>query len=296
VIRLPIVKVPQIKNFAFFSECQLFSKKAYDYSISVRISFFIICNHVSIGMSFVKQTSKNQIMRTTSKKTMKLTCFFIAFLAIQVSTFGQEEQTFRTIFDNNETLRISGFGGPIIEFSSVVNEFAVSSGGGGGVIINNFFIGGYGIGLSSNHFKDISYVHPTSSSGLPFIYSNERINFGHGGFWLGGSLKPNEAIHLAYSTKLGWGSINMIEEDNSKYLLYHFTDNVFVIQPQIEAEMNITRWFKVNFGLGYRFVTGIDEKVLDVGSPGGMAQWKQFFKTKDFNSLTGTVSLLFGGF
>jgi hypothetical protein len=60
--------------------------------------------------------------------------------------------------------------------------------------------------------------------------------------------------------------------------------------------MNITRWFKVNFGLGYRIVTGVDEKVLDAGVAGGAPQMKQFFKSNEFNSLTGTVSLLFGGF
>lgn len=221
---------------------------------------------------------------------------FVAILFVNSTVFGQEEQKFKTIFDNNKELRISGFGGPIVEFSSVINEFAVLNGGGGGVIINNFFVGGYGIGLSTNHFKDISYVHPASSSGLSFIYSNERINFGHGGLWLGGSLNPSEAIHLAFSTKLGWGNINMIEENDSRYVLYHFTDNVFVIQPQIEAEMNITRWFKVNFGLGYRFVTGIDEKVYVIDVAGGTPQMKQFFKSNEFNSLTGTVSLLFGGF
>jgi hypothetical protein len=234
---------------------------------------------------------KNQLF-----STIKLTGIVIVVLFIQISGFGQDEQKFKTIFDNNKALRISGFGGPIVEFSSVINEFAVSNGGGGGVIINNFFIGGYGIGLSTNHFKDISYVHPASSSGLPFIYSNERINFGHGGLWLGGSLNPNEAIHLAFSTKLGWGSINLIEERDNNYSLFHFNDNVFVIQPQIEAEMNITRWFKVNFGLGYRIVTGVDEKVLDAGVAGGAPQMKQFFKSNEFNSLTGTVSLLFGGF
>ncbi|MDP2235879.1 MAG: hypothetical protein Q8J88_05560 [Bacteroidales bacterium] len=235
---------------------------------------------------------KNQLF-----SSIKLKCLVVVILFIHTASFGQEESTYKTIFDSNNSVRISGFGGPIVEFSSVINEFAVSNGGGGGVIINNFFIGGYGMGLSTNHYKDISYVHPTSSSGLPIVYSNERINFGHGGFWLGGSLKPNEAVHLALSTKLGWGSISLADEDyNSAFTLYSFKDEVFVVQPQIEAEFNITRWFKMNFGLGYRFVAGIDEKVLDVGSPGGTVQWKQFFKSNEFNSLSGSVSFLFGGF
>jgi len=129
----------------------------------------------------IKNKIKKPVMKNQFYLTIKLTAIVIAILFIHSSGFGQEEQKFKTIFDNNKELRISGFGGPIVEFSSVINEFAVSNGGGGGIIINNFFIGGYGIGLSTNHLKDISYVHPTSSSGLPFIYSNERINFGHDG-------------------------------------------------------------------------------------------------------------------
>lgn len=208
---------------------------------------------------------------------------------------AQEEPEFRTLFDHLGPLKISGFGAPIIEFSSVQDEFAVFNGGGGAVLINQFFFGGYGMGLSTNHYREISVYQ--ESTGSFYDYSNERINFGHGGFWFGGMFQPSNAIHLAASTKLGWGGISLYEQNqNWELRRFEIIDNVFVVQPQIEAEMNITRWFKLNIGVGYRLVTGIDKTYKVYDNTYTYLGEKPYFGKSDFNGFSGTVSFLFGGF
>jgi hypothetical protein len=52
----------------------------------------------------------------------------------------------------------------------------------------------------------------------------------------------------------------------------------------------MTKWFKINVGAGYRFVTGIDAIYLD-----GDSNQVNFYDKSDFNSPVGTISLIFQG-
>ncbi|MFZ4463834.1 MAG: hypothetical protein ACOYN5_08295 [Bacteroidales bacterium] len=223
--------------------------------------------------------------------------FLILFVIVcSIATFTASAQEYRTIFDSNKPLHISGFGGPLVEFSGVNDEFAVSSGGGGAMIVNNLFFGGYGIGLSTFHYKDIILFD--AQSGLIRDFSNVPVSFGHGGFWIGGMMHPAEAIHLACSAKIGWGSISLYEhmDPYASYNSKTIEDVVFVMTPQIEAEFNLARWFKVNVGVGYRIVSGTDLEYEAYNSDLQYIGTKKYFNNKEFNSFTGTISFLFGGF
>jgi hypothetical protein len=106
------------------------------------------------------------------------------------------------------------------------------------------------------------------------------VEYGHGGFLLGYIIKPNDLIHFGISSKLGWGEIEFYEQlpgDNN----FRSDDNVFVVHPQVEAEVNFTRWFKVNVGVGYSKAIGVDNVFYDSG---------------DFDGTAIGVSLLFGWF
>ncbi len=224
---------------------------------------------------------------------------FLFVLAL-TSVLSANAQEFKTIFDTQKPLHISGFGGPLVEFSGVNKEFAVSAGGGGALIINNLFIGGYGLGLSTYHYKDIMVYEANNS--VFRDYSHVPINFGHGGFWLGGSMKPNNALHLAGSIKIGWGAISFYNDYQynnqypNQYMEPAIMDHVFVLTPQLEAEINLARWFKINVGVGYRMVTGTDLTYVAYTQDLMYIGQQKYFDNSEFNSFTGTVSLLFGGF
>lgn len=92
--------------------------------------------------------------------------------------------------------------------------------------------------------------------------------------------------------KLGWGEIDL-DGDGHTYnpdLDYDFRDRIFTVQPQVEMELNMTKWFKINIGVGYRFVTGIDAVYLNEQN-----KPVNFYNTSDFNSPVGTISLIFAG-
>lgn len=188
---------------------------------------------------------------------------FILILAIGmfIPAQSQDEDEFQTIGRGKN--RISGFGGPLMSFTQIGNDFTHMMGGGGGVIINNVFLGGYGMGKTNE---------------LPYRYDPEYVmDFGHGGFWLGYTMFYNKAIHPVIHTTIGWGGISKRPEDwNGDYDYNEDTDVVFVICPTFELEMNFSRYFKLGGGVTYNFVYNTDGPYTfkDFNHPGVFLSFK----------------------
>ena len=149
---------------------------------------------------------------------------------ISIDDFATKSDTLntngvQTIMSTVELKRISAFGGPMMTYTQINGEFTFMMGGGGGIIINNMFFGGYGTGFSKDN----------------------DISFGHGGFWLGYEMVHESVIHPVLSSKIGWGQVEFGGEE----------DNVFVVAPCIAAEINFTRYFKVNVGVEYCKTFGV---------------------------------------
>lgn len=210
---------------------------------------------------------------------MKRIASILTFLLITVGIYAQQTITaddyfqtkrsndgekIQTLMNSFEVKRISGFGGPTMSFTSIKDEFAFMMGGGGGLIINNLYLGGYGEDLST-----------TMYTGLENPVRN--IEFGHGGFWLGYEIAHHRIIHPVVSTRIGWGQISGTDVNNKR-----IDDNVFVLVPTVSAEINFTRFFKVNVGAEYR-------KTFNVNAIPG-------FTSNDFSNAGVFVSFIFGWF
>lgn len=189
--------------------------------------------------------------------------FFLALLCINL--YAQEDSEFETI-GGNKDIRISGFGGPMMSFTQIGGDFAHMMGGGGGVIVNNFFFGGYGMGKTNQ-----------------LIYKNEVSNeqvmdYGHGGFLIGYTALYNKAIHPVFHTQIGWGAISKRQKDWNADIETDPSDidQVFVVCPTIELEMNFSRFFKLGGGLTYSFVYNTDGPYtfFDFNNPGVFISFK----------------------
>jgi len=122
--------------------------------------------------------------------------------------------------------------------------------------------------------------------------------FGHGGFWLGYIHNPNKAMNFGASTRLGWGSYSITDkrypDEEYKWENYDI-DNVFVVTPQLDFNMNLLKWMRLNVGLGYRWVTGVDKTYVYDDPEKGMVE-KAYYDKNALNSVTGSVTLEFGWF
>ncbi len=160
---------------------------------------------------------------------------------------------------------VGGFGGPIFEWG-LGNDLTTSVGGGGGVVIDNVFIGGYGMGsVDFDALLDDEEI--------------ETLEIGHGGLWLGYTFRPQSVVHIYSTARIGWGAVN-VEFDRVDE--YSDVDKVFVLTPELGAEVNLFRWFRVAGAIGYRWVEGVNENLG--------------YQQDDFNGAVATLTMRFGWF
>lgn len=233
----------------------------------------------------------------------KLSFLFVSvfILGISISSMAQDnDDGYQTLFKQDGKTSVSGFGGLIMEFSGIDGQFAFSMGGQGAALFNqSFFIGLYGQGVVN--MPNYTYPKQPLNNNL-----DKSIMFYHGGFYTGFVFYPNKPLHFGVSSKFGWGGITLFDKyyDDNYYFApggyYPYQDYqidmVFVVTPQIEAEMNITNWFKFNMGLGYRWVSGVDGTYESFDSSTGAITDQPYFDSNAFNNMTFSLGLYFGWF
>ena len=183
-------------------------------------------------------------------------------LLISITSWSQEKE-YQTIVDFDNA-RISGMGGMMMQFTAVDGNFAHMLGGGGAILIGDFFFGAYGIGLTN--------MIPLTDR--EDYNQADRLSIGHGGFWLGYSLFGERALHVNFSSLIGWGTIGVSDIYYPETL---YPDGIFIISPTIEADLNITRYFRLGIGATYNIYTFVDlpgYTASDFSAPGGFLSFK----------------------
>jgi hypothetical protein len=210
-------------------------------------------NYVFVGI--------NKIVYVPMKKI--LISIVLICLITDINAQSDEFQTIRS----KSGITISGFGGPMMSFTQIGGDFAHMMGGGGGIIINDFFFGGYGMGKTNELvFKN------------DITLSNVMV-FGHGGFWFGYTMFGNKAIHPVIHTQVGWGAISQFQKDWQTAVITPeplSTDQVFVLAPTAELELNFSRFFRLGGGMSYSFVYNTDGPYTfaDFAKPGFFISFK----------------------
>ena len=229
-------------------------------------------------------------------KRIKTLTILFSLVFLSALTFAQDEDVPKYIFGSDNDYKFSGFGGPYVTFSSVDNTFAVLNGGGGAFLINQtIYIGVYGEGLSTAHYRSLDIYSPGEDKNIN--YDHYRMSFGHGGFWLGYIHNYKKPVHWGVSTKIGWGSASLIDDyyyDHYEEYNNFVTDNAFVMCPQVEVEVNLFKWMKVNGAVGYRVVTGLNETYAYKG--GDDIEYKNYFENNEFAAPYGVITFVFGWF
>ncbi len=189
--------------------------------------------------------------------------FFVALLLLIgiTETFAQEQTLF------NRSRSAGFFVSPLIEYSSFDDEVRSSSGLGLGLVIDGFFIGGYGLAA-----VDIDALIEDEAESL-------EVDLAHSGLWLGYTWPSHSLIHLFTSVKGGWGLVNTTFDSSG----IENADRVFVVTPEIGAEINLFRWLRLAATGGYRQVNGVNNTISGISNA-------------DVSGVTGTLTLRIGGF
>ena len=200
------------------------------------------------------------------------TLVFVIMLSAFAANLAAQEQT---LF--NDDTEKGGFGGPVVKLTSIRNQNAVMVGGRGGWIIDHsLLLGGGGYAVASEV--------DAPEGALSFFEGPLDIEFAYFGFEMEYVVHPKSLGHFSFYTLIGGGAINYVKDvgpvtrSNEQAGETNF---VFVLEPAVNAELNVTTWFRLNAGASYRLVTRVSQPGL---------------KDSDFNGMTATLTFKFGNF
>ena len=152
-------------------------------------------------------------------------------------------QEINTLLGNGSAQISGAYGVASQKFSSIDKQFANFIGGYGGVHFNHKWMIGAGAYTLLNgrtiHFEN----DPNTNRQLTYIgLITEYIHHSQRAFHLTGNILAGAAI-MGEQKKL---------ETNGSYTLS--SRGRFVIEPSLNVEVNLVRWFRVATGVSYRFI------------------------------------------
>jgi len=216
-------------------------------------------------------------------KIFSFLMLLLPFLSIAQKQSQQIEKkqpkTQKQFLTDKEGVRLSGFLSLDSEFSEIGSDFAVGTGVSIGLIFNrSLYFGAYGTGVVYDLPNLDINIDIDDVEELDSLNNFDFKALGHGGLIIGGVFQPHRIVHGGASLKLGYGDLAMFNYDQDLVT----NDFTFIISPQIEAEVNVARWFKIKAAGGYRFATDLRTDL--------------FYDKNYINSPTGSISLIFGWF
>ncbi|MCK3682531.1 hypothetical protein [Maribellus sp. YY47] len=168
----------------------------------------------------------------------------------------------QTLFTNQQSN--GWYGAFSLGYSEIDGRDALMTGARGMYVFDQSLaigLGGYGF------VNNLDYHHS--------YYDNSDPRFmlagGYGGLIVEPIFGGRKAVHLSFPLLVGIGGVALLENDGwgwdwDPYYPGHEIDNdvFFVLEPSMELEFNLTRWFRAAAYASYRFTSNIE--IYETGS------------------------------
>ena len=172
-----------------------------------------------------------------------------------IDTYDPDDDKIKSLLGKENDL--NGFGALDLKVGDFVGERALLMGAYGGFIINRKYLFGVaGYGLLTNVEFDGNV--PGDSEIKPL-----NLHGGYGGMLIGLTIAPRELIHISMPIVLGAGSVEVSDKDffvnnpaDSEFTVENSA--FFIVEPGLELEFNITKYFRVGAGATYRHIAGTE--------------------------------------
>jgi hypothetical protein len=177
----------------------------------------------------------------------------MGFIAItSLSAFSQDDGEYRdiqTLMGGNES--VGGYGAISMQYTQLEDRDAFVFGARGGVIVGHMVTLGLG---GSGFFNDMHY---DAISGMDLSLAG-----GYGGFFFEPILFPNFPVHVAFPVLIGAGGVSVVSTNDGDnwddYYNSEASDAYMVVEPGVEVELNVTRFFRFCIGGYYRYTSDVD--------------------------------------
>lgn len=189
---------------------------------------------------------------------MKKLIALLVILSSGVATFAQDDEQkknddIQTIVGKNNA--IGGYGAISIQYTEIQDRDAFVFGAKGAIVIGHMM----SMGLTGTGF--FNDVHEFTND----LNETQDISLagGYGGFFFEPVLFSKFPVHVAFPVTIGAGGVHVVsDEDNGDFWDDEYesqaSDAFMVIEPGIEVELNVTRFFRFCVGGYYRYTSHVD--------------------------------------
>ena len=209
----------------------------------------IICFHLDVEGRDINNDSQKKSSRSNySYKTNDLQLTSFSDIELNMSASDEIE----TLSSNNG--HSGGYGALTFKGSKFKESSILLMGIRGAWIINRSF----GVGI------DLNGVIPASKYDDVDPYGRNKgiLTGGYGGLLLEPIIWSNKVVHLAIPISLGAGWLGYVEDWENNQYYYNgelYDEDVFwYVEPGVNAEINITKFFRVNVGISKRFTQDLN--------------------------------------
>lgn len=191
---------------------------------------------------------------------MKTKLLLAAIMAIgfMAFTFGQERTTedIQTIFGNDDNkISHGGYGAFSVGYTQIDGQDVMTLGGRAGWVIDHHVT----LGLAGTAFMNSIYIDGYWDNPEEGYY----LVGGYGGFFIEPIIAPNFPVHVSFPVMIGGGGIALndytwhdYDWEDEYYEPYEW-DSYFIVEPGVEIELNVVRFFRVAFGASYRYTSNM---------------------------------------
>ena len=185
---------------------------------------------------------------------MKKIRLVIMLLAISAYAYSQETKTIYTKDPFSGINSIGYFGGPFVSATQINNDWGLMIGGKGGAIINNSLaFGATGMGIISN---------TTSNCGNYSDIMDAPLQIGMRGVGIIVEYVFNYENLAHFSIPLNiMGGVIDVKDKNLGVKIE--SSAIFIIEPGLNLELNISRYFISSVNISYRQIIGSSLKNFD---------------------------------
>jgi hypothetical protein len=163
---------------------------------------------------------------------------------------------------------VGGYIAATIASTEMKDEFALLAGGQVAMVVNHWM----SVGLGG--FGTVVDPEPDDIVGL------EKLELAYGGLLLEYIFRPHSVFHVSVPVLVGGGKVWMAGEYTDPESGEE-SDGFLVLEPGFNLEFNITRNWRLDFGIGYRHVSGTE--LADISD-------------EELSGVTGVVTFKLGSF
>jgi hypothetical protein len=194
---------------------------------------------------------------------MKKLIVLFGIMAVCAAAFGQEDDEIKN--DRSDEIQtivgkhnvVGGYGALSLQYTEIQDRDAFVFGARGAIVLGHMM----SLGLAGSGFFNDAYIDELTQQ-------NVSLTGGYGGFFFEPVIFPKYPVHVAFPILIGAGGVSVVERNDDNFWEDDYeskaSDAFLVLEPGIELELNVTRFFRFCLGGYYRYTSDVDIPEYDI--------------------------------